>query len=137
MNKYRYIGPTTYNYIYTKSMIPIATNFVRIVHSGRGAYVEFERDEIFRVALRVPDSGLWRVKSLVAYYIEYRTEDGVKVYFQRRTVDYADYKVGYYYISPVDLHNFEKTGERYNMYDKGANDGVQLCKKLSQLPDSR
>jgi len=28
----------------------------------------------------------------------------VKVYDQKRTVDYADYKVGLYYISPFDLY---------------------------------
>jgi hypothetical protein len=37
--------------------------------------------------------------------VESRTKDqsNVKVYDQKRTVDYADYKVGLFYISPFDL----------------------------------
>jgi hypothetical protein len=37
--------------------------------------------------------------------VEWRTKDqsNVKVYEQSKTVDYADYKVGLYYISPFDL----------------------------------
>ena len=37
--------------------------------------------------------------------MEWRTNDqsNVKVYDQKRTVDYADYKVGLFYISPFDL----------------------------------
>ena len=37
--------------------------------------------------------------------MEWRTKDqsNVKVYDQKRTVDYADYKVGLFYISPFDL----------------------------------
>jgi hypothetical protein len=39
------------------------------------------------------------------YYAEYRSHDksDVKVYWQKKTVDYADYRVGRYYISPFDL----------------------------------
>jgi hypothetical protein len=37
--------------------------------------------------------------------VEWRTKDQskVKVYDQKRTVEYADYKVGLFYISPFDL----------------------------------
>jgi hypothetical protein len=37
--------------------------------------------------------------------LEWRTNDEsrVKVYEQSRTVDYTDYKVGLFYISPFDL----------------------------------
>ena len=37
--------------------------------------------------------------------MEWRTKDqsSVKVYEQSKTVDYADYKVGFFYISPFDL----------------------------------
>ena len=40
-----------------------------------------------------------------AIFLEWRTKDqiNVKVYDQKRTVDYADYKVGLFYISPFDL----------------------------------
>ena len=37
--------------------------------------------------------------------MEWRSKDqnNVKVYDQKRSVDYADYKVGLFYISPFDL----------------------------------
>jgi len=37
--------------------------------------------------------------------VEWRTKDqsNVKVYEQKRRVEYADYKVGLFYISPFDL----------------------------------
>lgn len=39
------------------------------------------------------------------YYVEWRTNDesNVKVYDQKGGVDYADYKVGLFYMSPFDL----------------------------------
>jgi hypothetical protein len=44
----------------------------------------------------------FRVK---VFYVEWRTKDqsNVKVYDQKRTVEYADYKVGLFYISPFEL----------------------------------
>ena len=40
------------------------------------------------------------------FCLEWRTVDqsNVKVYEQSRTVDYSDYKVGLFYISPFDLY---------------------------------
>jgi len=40
-----------------------------------------------------------------AIFLEWRTKDqsNVRVYDQKRTVDYADYKVELFYISPFDL----------------------------------
>jgi len=45
--------------------------------------------------LQVPPDQIWRLGSDVAYYIEHRSRDeaSVKVYEQRRTVGYADYKL--------------------------------------------
>jgi exo-beta-1,3-glucanase (GH17 family) len=41
-----------------------------------------------------------------AIFLEWRTKDqiNVKVYDQKRTVDYADYRVGLFYISPFELY---------------------------------
>ena len=44
--------------------------------------------------LHIPPDQRWRLRSDLANYIEHRTRDdaNVKVYEQRRTVGYADYK---------------------------------------------
>ena len=55
--------------------------------------------------LHHPPDQKWRLGNDVAYYIEHRSLDeaSVKVYEQRRTVAYADYKVGMFYIAPGDV----------------------------------
>ena len=89
-----------------------ANGFQRIVHGGRGDYVEFSADQLdHKQRLKIPPLQAWRVDSNKSYYIEYR-DFGVKIYYQKRTVPYADYKVGYYYVSPIDLFDFKVTGRR-------------------------
>jgi hypothetical protein len=84
--------------------------YERIVRGKRGAYVELTKEQIV-VSLKshfntpVPDE----ITSEPFYYhwLEPigRTE---KIYWQIRTVKYADYKIGYYYISPDLLMPFEE-----------------------------
>jgi len=103
MNYYRYKG-----LILTLDMVPIATGFNRIVHGGRGDYVEFDEDQMIKKNLFIPQDQEYRITDELVYYVEYRTLDGTKVYFQKKLVDYADYKIGKYYISPRELANFDK-----------------------------
>jgi len=55
--------------------------------------------------LFIPKNQLYRLSDPKVYYIEFRTNDdsNVKVYYQMRTVAYADYKIGSFYISPSEL----------------------------------
>jgi hypothetical protein len=45
----------------------------------------------------------WRENNNEVYYWEYRTEDNVKIYEQIRKVQYADYKLGHYYVFWKDV----------------------------------
>lgn len=83
--------------------IVVATDSIRTVHGGRGDYLEFSRDmmvmdNLLPITGRCPHHG-----TIHKYFWECRTPDGVMVYEQRRTVSYADYKVGLFYIAPGDL----------------------------------
>lgn len=100
MNKYCYAGK-----IYLSSGMVLANGFTRIVHGGRGAYVEFARNQINFDALYLPE------KQAHTYFIEHRTRDcnDALVYEQLKPVGYADYRVGMFYISPIYLAFFEKT----------------------------
>ena len=71
----------------------------------RGAYIEFLPENMHMENLHIPPDQKWRLQSEVAYYIEHRSRDdaNVKVYEQRRTVGYADYKIGMFYIAPGDV----------------------------------
>lgn len=90
---------------YSANHTLLATGYTRVVIGGRGAYIEFAPEHMAMQNLHVPPDQEWRYQSETAYYIEHRSNDAanVKVYEQRRTVGYADYKVGLYYIAPADV----------------------------------
>ena len=110
MNTYTYTGIEGAE-ICTLNDIPVASKFNRILLGGRGCYIEFLKDEMYVRNIQVPSSELWRYDSATAYYVELRTKDGVKVYWQKRMVRYADYWPGRYYISPVYLKDFTINGK--------------------------
>ena len=84
----------------------IARKYERVVIGQRGPYVEFTPNQILCDKLFVPRNQLYRLSDPKIYYIEFRTNDSsnVKVYYQMRTVAYADYKIGCFYVSPNDLY---------------------------------
>jgi hypothetical protein len=100
--------------IETTSGLEVANGFTRIVHGGRGDYVEFLPEQILMANLHVPSQERWRLNSGVAYYNEYRSNDlaYVKFYRQKRAVKYADYKIGMWYASPSELLGIEPTKHR-------------------------
>ncbi len=88
---------------YTKSGTLIASEHERVVVGERGPYVEFSPEQVNMSELRfIPynEKGNRHV-----YFYEYRSNDpaNVMVYHQRRTVKYADYRVGMFYVAPTDL----------------------------------
>lgn len=92
--------------IKTKNGIPVATDFVRIVHGERGSFVEFTKDQILLKTISIPQNAKWRFSQFwlkIIYYFEYRTTDNISVYYQKKLVSYADYKLKHYYIAVEDL----------------------------------
>jgi hypothetical protein len=92
----------------TRTRLHVATGYSRIAIGGRGPYVEFLPGHLIWDNLHIPDGEKYRLdhpwKDRI-YYVGWRTNDesNVKVYEQKKTADYADYKVGLFYISPFDL----------------------------------
>jgi DNA repair photolyase len=82
----------------TVTGLHVATGYTRVVVGGRGPYVEFQPAQIIEKNLHKPEQRH-------VYFDEWRSNDdsNVMVYDQKRTVAYADYKVGKFYISPTDL----------------------------------
>jgi hypothetical protein len=94
---------------YSKSGILIANGYNRVAIGKRGPYIEFERKHFTSESkLTIPSDQVWRTKPTnLIYYLEFRIcpeKDNIKVYFQKKVVDYADYKIGKFYISPFDLY---------------------------------
>jgi len=81
----------------------IGNGFTRIVIGDYGAYLEFDEDQIklTNIVQRWAGKPTRDVK-----YIWMQTSDGeeTKVYWQRDTVDYADYKAGMYYMDVLDAY---------------------------------
>lgn len=88
---------------FTHSGALLATCYRRVVVGGRGPYVEFECRHLDAEALYEADDRHF-------YYVELRSNvDNVKVYAQLRSVDYADYVPGMFYVSPFEL--CDRTGK--------------------------
>lgn len=90
---------------YTFNGLLLATGYVRIVIGKRGPYIEFLENNIHLKNMHVPQKEKYRLNSPLVYYNEYRSNDdsNVKIYHQKREVDYADYKINFWYISPFEL----------------------------------
>jgi hypothetical protein len=93
----------------TSTGLHVATGYTRVIIGGRGPYIEFLPRHLIWDSLRMPDEKKYRLEHPwkdKVFYVEWRTKDQskVKVYEQSKTVDYADYKVGLFYISPFDLY---------------------------------
>lgn len=88
--------------LFTEFNEKVASGYRRIVIGERGPYVELES---LTAQLFIPKSEEYRLKSDVVYYVHYRVASKalVKVYYQKKSVGYADYQIGMYYISPLDL----------------------------------
>lgn len=97
---------------YTKDThILLATDYMRIVIGGRGPYVEFTVQMLVAPNMTLPIHERWRTQSTNAFYIEFRSNCTafVKIYAQKKPVDYADYVPGMCYISPFDLRLSDKS----------------------------
>lgn len=96
--------------LYSCSGELLATSYTRIVIGERGPYVEHLPATIEWYNFHIPTDLLWKVESPTVDYVEYRSnQDHVKLYLQKREVNYATYKIGLIYLSPFDLY-FDPSG---------------------------
>lgn len=92
-----------------------AKGYERIVHGGRGDYVELRQDQIVvnliskfghHLPEKISDEDFF-------YYWLIPAGRSEKIYWQCRQVHYADYKIGYYYIHPDLLTKFTDNKELF------------------------
>lgn len=91
--------------LYTRSGLCVAHGYIRVVIGGRGPYIEFDPSQILIDSFHIPKDQEYRQTDRRVYYVEFRSNDesNVKLYYQKKTVQYADYKIGLMYISLFDL----------------------------------
>ena len=89
-------------------MNPIAIGYTRVVVGDYGAFIECTPDQMILGNIAVQEGQEYRIddpkyKHNVKYHwyrpVEVYADTPItKIYYQRRTVDYADYKIGMYYL---------------------------------------
>lgn len=86
--------------LFTRGGIRLANGFTRVVIGDYGAYVEIAPEQINRAAI-TPRFGHRAPSRPVKYiWLVVIGEPRIKVYEQRGTVAYADYRIGMYYAAP-------------------------------------
>jgi DNA-directed RNA polymerase subunit M/transcription elongation factor TFIIS len=80
----------------SKCKMPIAIGYNRVVIGGRGPYIEFLKEG------QIIDDNCHITNNLHKFFEEYCSNcvDKLFIYYQLKTVSYADYKVDMFYISP-------------------------------------
>lgn len=100
--------------LYTAGNTLLCKGYTRIVIGDYGAFVEISPEQIEKDSLIVKPGQEYRINdpkySGNVKYHWLTVDDGsdCKVYFQQKTVSYADYCPGMYYISPYEVFT-EKT----------------------------
>jgi hypothetical protein len=82
----------------------IAFRFTRIVVGDYGAFIEFDEIDANHEIFQIPENQRFRLSSNFCGKYLWMTTGKTKIYKQLRTVSYADYLVGKYYISPFEVH---------------------------------
>lgn len=94
--------------LYTIYGTKVCDNFDRIVIGDYGAYVEFSSEQANKDLFTIAAGQEYRLEPRYSNvkYIWLTIEDGseIKIYYQKKTVSYADYKPQKYYVSVYEVY---------------------------------
>lgn len=97
------------NKLYTLTGTLIANGYNRIVIGDYGAFIEFDKEQTIKENIKVKEGQEYRIndsnynKNVKYYWLTAKDNSNIKIYYQKRTVSYADYKPGMFYISPYEI----------------------------------
>lgn len=95
--------------IYTNKGTLISEGYNRIVIGDYGAFLEFGRSMLVIENIRVKEGQEYRMKdpkykNIVKFvWLTSKDDSDIKIYYQRRPVSYADYRLGMFYVSPYEV----------------------------------
>lgn len=95
--------------IYSKNGTLLAIGYNRVVIGGYGAFVEFDKTQVISRNIKVKAGQEYRYsderysKNVKYLWLTAKDNSDCKIYFQKKTVNYADYKEGMFYISPYEV----------------------------------
>lgn len=96
--------------IYSLDGTPIANGYERVVISDYGAFIEIAKDDIIRENIKVKAGQEYRYrderysKRVKYLWLTAKDTSDCKIYFQKKTVTYADYRPDFFYISPFECY---------------------------------
>lgn len=86
----------------------ICNGYDRIVIGDYGAYIEFSSEQANKDLFIIAPGQEYRLESRysnVKYiWLTINDESQIKIYYQKNTVSYADYKPQYYYVSVYEVY---------------------------------
>lgn len=97
--------------IKSKNGTIIAYGYKRIVIGDYGAFIEIDESQINNTNISIQKGQEYRIfdekynKHVKYFWLTANDNSGIKIYFQQKTVSYADYKPNMYYISPFEIND--------------------------------
>ena len=91
------------------SGLPVCNGYHRIVIGDYGSFVEILPEQMCLKNIQCKKGQEYRIneeryaKNIKYHWLTPKDNSDCKIYFQQKEVDYADYKVGMYYISPYEM----------------------------------
>lgn len=96
------------NPLYTSSGFLICSSFDRIVIGDYGAYIEFSSEQANKDLFIIAPGQEYRLEpryNNVKYiWLTINDDSQIKIYYQKNTVSYADYKPQKYYVSVYEVY---------------------------------
>ena len=95
--------------LYSKAGTLLANGYDRIVIGDYGAFIEISDEDIFHQNIKVKPGEEYRMREIrFAERVKYHwytpiDNSNAKLYYQQKTVLYADYKPNKWYISPHEI----------------------------------
>ncbi len=92
--------------LYTKNGTLICNGYKRIVVGDYGAFIEFDKEQANAEQYIIAPGQEYRVndqkyaKNVKYIWMTIADDSNIKIYKQKKKVTYADYKSGFYYVSP-------------------------------------
>ena len=96
--------------LYTKLGMCICTSYDRIVIGDYGAFIEYTKEQAITDNYIIKPGQEYRIydkkysKHVKYHWYTTKDDSNIKIYWQRKTVKYADYLRNRYYVSPHEVY---------------------------------
>lgn len=91
----------------------VCNGYERIVVGDYGAFIEFNPKQVSQSMFKIQEGQEYRINdpkysNNVKYeWLTTNDRSKIKIYKQKKTVSYADYRIGMFYISPHEVYRHD------------------------------